>query len=324
MLRRILIAVILVLLVSGLAGAWIWWHAQPRPIGEAYVGAGDVPLWDGNGQVRRRLAKLAYGEKVAILDHYRDSVEVRTGKGIVGWVDEDGLIEPDVWQRLGQFATRVQTMKVQAQGHTRVLSNLRLEPGRSSPRIGQLRKDTPVEILLRGVAEWAGEGNAGGPRKEDWLLVRARTTVHGEIAGWLLGRFVSDDPPDPLPAYATSAGMQPVAWFPLRNVDDPSGPKPNYLMVGSSGPEGQPCDFTKVRVLTWSVVHERYETAFVRNDLCGKLPVSVTLEPNPQQDVLIRFENLEPEGKQTVTYRMRSTMVRQLRAPTARSRPGRR
>jgi hypothetical protein len=315
MLKRIVIAVVVVLLVSGLAGAWIWWHAQPQPKGVAYVGSGDVPLWDGTGQVRRRLAKLPYGEKITILDHYRDSVEIRTGKGAVGWVNEDGLIDPAVWNQLGQLAARVRAMIVQARGHTRVLSNLRLDPGRGSPRIGQLRKDTPVEILRRGVAEWAGAGNGGSPRKEDWLLVRARTAVHGEIAGWVLGRFIVEDPPDPLPAYATSAAMAPVAWFPLRQVDDPAGPKPNYLMLGASGPEGQPCDFTKARVYTWSVTNQRYETAFVRNDLCGKLPVSVTLEPNQHQDVLIQFENLAPGSKQTVTYRMRASMVRQLRAP---------
>lgn len=327
MLKRILIAIVLVVLASGFAGAWIWWHAVPKPKGEAYIGVGDTPLWDGTGQVRRRLAKLSYGDKVAILDEYQNSVEVRTSKGAVGWVDENGLIDPGVWNRIGQLAVRVRGMVTQAQGHTKVISNLRLDPGRSSPRIGQLPKDIPVEVLARSVAELPGAPNHGAPRKEDWLLVRAKAPAVGQIAGWVLGRFVGDDPPEPLPEYATSAAMNPVAWFPLRTVDDASGSRPNYLMAGTRGPEGQPCDFTMLRVYTWSVAHQRYETAFVENDVCGKLPITVTFERDPQQDVLFRFDNLDPSGSQSLVYRMRSTIVRQLRsAPpsdTSSSRPSR-
>src|SRR5277367_6494814 len=39
------------------------------------------------------------------------------------------------------------------------------------------------------------------------------------------------------------------------------------------GPEGQPCDFTALRVYTWGKQKERYETAFVESDVCGKFPI---------------------------------------------------
>lgn len=314
MLKRILIAIAVVVAASGLASAYIWWHSVPKAKGEAYVGAGDVPLWDGTGQVRRRLARLDYGEKVAVLDEYEDAVEVRSAKGTIGWVDQDNLIEPGVWQQFGQLAGRVRPMVTQASGHTRVISNLHLQPGRTTPLIGQLPKNTPVEVLGRGVAEWQGAGGNASPRKEDWLLVRAKTPALGQIAGWALGRFIADDPPDPLPAYAISAAMNPVAWFPLRQVSDPSGPKPYYLMAGTRGAEGQPCDFTMLRVYTWSVTHHQYETAFVQNDVCGKLPITVTFVSDPQQDVHFSFQDLDPSGEQAVTYLMRRTMVREVRA----------
>lgn len=316
MLRRILIALVLVLFVSGAVVTWFWWHMQPSPKGEAYVVLDASPLWDGTGQVRRLLQKLPWGAKLTILDRYRNSVEVRTGQGKVGWVDEDDLVDPGVWQRLGTFASRVRQMTVQAPGHTRVLSNLRLDPGRSSPRIGQLRRNTPVEVLARGVATWSG-GPGGQPQKEDWLLVRARTPG-GEVAGWALGDFIQEDLPDPLPAYASSSGVDAIAWFALRKVQDPNaGSKPNYLLAGTSGPEGQPCDFTRISVYTWSVKQQHYVTSFTQGDLCGHLPIQVTFSPDRERDVFFSFQNLEPGASKVLTYGMRSTIVRLLRSPTA-------
>ncbi|HVB32960.1 MAG TPA: SH3 domain-containing protein [Patescibacteria group bacterium] len=319
MVRRILITLVLVLVASGAAIAWVWWHAQPKPIGEAYVGMADLALWDGNGPVRRRIEALPYGEKLVVLDRYGDSVEVRTPKGNSGWVDQGDLIEAATWQRLGELAAQVRAMTVQARGHTSVLSNLHIAPGRTSARVGQLRRNTPVEILARGVAVRGGGGNAARgpgarPRKEDWLLVRARTEQMGEIAGWVLADFIDDDVPGQLGAYISSTGMRPVAWFELTKINDPTlGPKPYYLVAGTAGPEGQSCDFTMLRVYTWSIAHRQYETAFVQNGLCGRLPIQVMLESNAQRGVLFHFQDLGPAGASTLTYRMQSTLVRLLR-----------
>lgn len=333
MLRRILIALVVVVCLSAFGAGWFWWHQQPKPQGDAYVGAGDVPLWDGTGQVRQRLERLSYGDKVAILDHYGDSVEVRTAAGVSGWVDESGLIMPELWARVQKLSASAQPLVVQARGHVGVLANLRIEAGRDSPRIGQLTRGTPVDVLARSVVEWGGETNAArglaaanaAGRKEDWLLVRARVPGFGAIAGWVLGRFVAYDLPDPLPQYATTEGFRPVAWFELHKAIDPAaGPKPYYLVAGTRGPEGQPCDFTMLRVYTWSLAHHRYETAYVEDNLCGRLPVAVTVEPG--QDALFRFEELDPTGNRTITYRMRHTMVRPVREgmPARARRPRRR
>ena len=321
MVRRVLIALAFVLLVSGTVVGYVWWHAQLKPIGEVYVGMGDVALWDGTGPVRRQLEPLPYGEKLIVLDRYSDWVQVRTSKRRVGWVRQSDLMEPDVWKRLGSLAGEVRAMTVQARGHTAVLSNIRIDPGRTSPRVGQLRENTPVQILGRAVVDHAGEGasrNGGSarPRKDDWLLVRARTRGMGQIAGWVLGDFIEEDPPAALLSDITSAGMQPVAWFELRTVDDPTvGPKPYYLMAGTTGPEGQVCDFTMLRVYTWSIPHKQYETAFVQNGLCGRLPIQVKLESGKQRDVLFRFKNLQHPGPTVLTYLMRDTLVRLLPQP---------
>jgi hypothetical protein len=319
MVRRVLIAVGVVLLVSGGVGIWLWWTAQPAPKGDVYVCMNKTTLWDGNGQIRRPLADLTWGEKLAVLDEYNDSVKVRTPKGKIGWVAGDRLIDPGVWQRLGQLADRVRQMTTQAPAHTAVRSNLRLDPGRDSPRVGQLRPNTPVEVLARGVATRSTSSAAARDtsRKEDWLLVRARTKNGTELAGWVLASFISLDLPDPLPAYATSAGMTPVAYFPLHTVDDPtSGPKAYYLVAGENGPQGQPCDFTMLRVYTWNIKKQRYETAFVQNNVCGHLPIRVERNADAQHDSLFSFDNFSDAGSGQLTYRMRSTMVRLLKSPS--------
>lgn len=309
MLRRIVIASVLVLLVAGAAGAWLWWHQEPAAKGFAYVALDRTPLWDGTGPVRRRLDQLPWGEKLTVLDRYANSLEVRTSSGEIGWAKADDLVAPEAWAQLGALAARVRQMIPQAAGHARVLSNLRLAPGTASPRIAQLPRGTPVEILARGVAASdSGTGNA--PRKQDWLLLRTRMPGGGQIAGWAVADFIQDDPPDPLPTYAAASGVAPVAWFPLRRVHDPqAGWKPYYLFAGTSAAEGSPCDFTRISVYTWSLEQERYVTAFTQGGLCGLLPLDVTLESGPRQDTRFRFRNLGPGGEQALTYLMRDTIV---------------
>ena len=133
-------------------------------------------------------------------------------------------------------------------------------------------------------------------KKEDWYLVRAvatrppgetsartaetnTTTRPGDqnipIAGWVISRFVELDLPDPVREGLNSANVRAVAWFELNRVPDASGEKPQYLVAGTKGPEGQACDFTTLRAYTWDAKKTRYETAFIENNLCGALPVLV-------------------------------------------------
>ena len=68
-----------------------------------------------------------------------------------------------------------------------------------------------------------------------------------------------------------------MAWFELNRVPDGSGGEaPQYLVAGSHGGEGGPCDFTMLRVYTWGKARKRYETAYVESDLCGRLPIRIS------------------------------------------------
>jgi hypothetical protein len=151
------------------------------------------------------------------------------------------------------------------------------------------------------------------------------------MAGWVLARFIELNPPGPVRDNALSSDLHVVAWFELNRVpgsvsdssDAPavepgeaiapgesgsSGEMPQYLVAGSRGEEGQPCDFTLLRVYTWDEPRQRYETAFLESDLCGKLPIHVFQSGgNPE----FKFADASDAGGER-TYVMQRTMVRRL------------
>ena len=208
-----------------------------------------------------------------------------------------------LWQRSTKLLKQVVPMPVQARGRTKVATNLRVEPGRTQARLYQFGRGVPVEIVGRAVADWVqvtdekeGANEPQDTKKEDWFLIRGlatrppgestarvadtnTTTQPGDqtlpIAGWVIARFIELDLPDPVRDGAYSANIRPIAWFELNRVSDPSGDKIQYLVAGAKGAEGQACDFTTLRVYTWNLKKERYETAFIENDLCGQLPIRV-------------------------------------------------
>lgn len=231
-------------------------------------------------------------------------------------------------------------MPVQARGRTKVSTNLRVLAGRSEPRLYQFARNVPVEIVGRGVADWVqttdekdSATDEQETKKEDWFLVRGiasrppgessarisvttTTTEPGDqtvpIAGWVVARFIELDLPDPVREGGSSANIRPVAWFELNRVPDPSGDKPQYLLAATRGPEGQPCDFTALRVYTWYAKRERYETAFIENNLCGQLPIRTGKGPKDEPE--FRFHFMDGDKEERV-YRLMQTVVRRIRQP---------
>lgn len=312
-------------------GFYLRFHHSTPPLEIAYAGNKQVTLWSTSAQVREPIGTLTFGDRLDVLQRFQEQVKVRTTKGQVGWIYERDLLSADSWQLLKDLETRSATMAVEARGHTRVLSNLHFGPGRDTPRVRQLNKDVPLELLTRQPAEinpspssansnQNSEADAAGAapesKKEDWWLVRAHTADQGVLAGWLLNRFIDLDVPAPLPDYASSANTRIVAWDVLNNAVDPSGArKPQYLLLGNHGPEGQPCDFTSMRAYTWSVKHQSYETAFVESNICGKLPVEFVHSTTAAGDVTFSFEDLSAGAPEKREYLMRQTIIRRLRAP---------
>ena len=333
--RKLLVAIPLLCMVAVLA--WIF-RPKHEAVGEAYVSERTVTLWSSIAQVREQLGVLNYGERVAVLARRNDNVKVRTASGVVGWMDGRYLMAPELWQRSAKLLDQTKAMGMQARGRTKVTTNLRVAAGRTEPRVYQFTRGTEVQIFGRAVADWVqvsdekeNSGENEENKKEDWYLVRGiatrppgegtvrnsavmNTTQPGDqsipIAGWVLARFVSLDLPDPVRDGTSSANVRPVAWFELNRVTDDAGDHPQYLVAGTKSPEGQPCDFTTLRVFTWNSKKTRYETAYIENDLCGALPMRV--QKGPKGEPEFRFHLMDP-GKQERVYHLIQTVVRRVR-----------
>jgi hypothetical protein len=332
--RKLLIAVPLLIIVAVVA-----WFFRPKheTLGEAYVGERTATLWSSVAQVREPVDTLHYGDRVDVVARRNDSIKVRTAAGELGWVEGRYLMDPPLWQRSTKLLKEVVPMPVQAHGRTKVATNLRVEPGRTQARLYQFARGVPVEIVGRAVADWSqvtDEKESGSEpqdaKKEDWFLIRGlatrppsestaraaetTTTAPGDqtlpIAGWVIARFIELDLPDPVRDGASSANIRAIAWFELNRVSDPAGDRIQYLVAGARGSEGQPCDFTTLRVYTWNIKKERYETAFIENDLCGKLPIRVGKSPKDEPE--FRFKEMGANGEERV-YRLIQTVVRRIR-----------
>jgi hypothetical protein len=141
------------------------------------------------------------------------------------------------------------------------------------------------------------------------------------IAGWVLARFIEPDLPGPVRDYASSSDLHVLAWFELNRVPDGSGGQaPQYLVAGSHGGEGQACDFTMLRVYTWSTTRKRYETAYIESNLCGKLPIQVAGDSLGPE---FRFAETGDNTAERV-YVMHQTVVRRVTNKPSGPSPGRR
>jgi SH3-like domain-containing protein len=333
--RKLLVAVPLLMIVALLA--WIF-RPKHESLGEAFVSERSVMMWNSVAQVRQQVGMLHYGDRVDVLSHRNDNAQVRTADGQVGWVDGRLLMEPSLWQRSARILAEARGLPVQARGRTKVQTNLRVEPGRTEPRLYQFGRGVPVEIVGRAVADWVQVTDEKEPqsepqetKKEDWFLVRGvatrppgevsaqatapmTTTQPGDqtipIAGWVIARFIEFDTPDAVREGMASGNVRTLAWFELNRVSDPSGDKPQYLVAGARGPEGQPCDFTALRVYTWNARKKRYETAFIENNLCGQMPLRVGKGPAGEPE--FRFHPMDAKKEERV-YRLKQTVVRRIR-----------
>jgi hypothetical protein len=319
--------------------ALLAWYFRPKheTHDEMFVSERSVTLFSSVAQVREPLGYLHYGDRVDILARRNDNAKVRTATGGVGWVETRYLMEPALWQRSAKLLDEVRAMPVQASGRTKVATNLRVEPGRTAPRLYQFGRGVVVQIVGRAVADWVqvpDEKESAEPqetKKEEWYLVRgvatrppgeaaartaetSTTTQSGDqtipIAGWVIARFIEYDLPEAVREGTASANVRPIAWFELNRVSDPSGEKAQYLVAGARGSEGQPCDFTTLRVYTWNLRKSRYETAFIENDLCGALPIRVGKGPKNEPE--FRFHVMDAAKSERV-YRLIQTVVRRIR-----------
>lgn len=325
--------------------------ATPRAREQAVAYERRTTVWNRLATVREPVIILHYGDSVGIIETKSwggaEYVYVLAPGGVTGYVDARQLMPAEVWHRTQTNLGKSKSMPLQAVGKTKVLTNLRVDPGRTAPRSFQLGRDVSVEIFSRAVvdrppdespqakkAEDQAAEQTADQRREDWLFVRCNDADAGYLAGWVLGRFIELDLPAPLRDYG--AGLRFVAWFELNRV--PASPKElpespqvenespvkqaptlgQFLAAAVTGGEGQPCDFTRLRFYTWNAARRRYETAYIESDFCARLPVRVTPIPPganlEKSEASFSFSALGKSGEEIREYRMKQNVIRRLRA----------
>ncbi len=250
-------------------------HSRARV---AYALDQSVDVVDSPTAIHAIVGKLKQGERIEVRAHTRAWVGVRLADGQIGWVEAKSLLDPTTYAAGQRLLSECQQLLPQAVGHVGNVVNLHLEPWRESPQIAQLREMQKVEIFGRHLAVRSPqptdftpapsrEGSAAAsPPPEAWYLVRADAQ-----AGWVLGRLVDLDIPEPIGVYAQGTNL--VAWLVLNTVDDHGQQVPQYLVADRAGT--QEVDFNHIRVLTWSKDHHRYATAYVESKLNGFFPIHV-------------------------------------------------
>ena len=266
-------------------------------------------LRDRVAAVSNRVAEVANGDKLKVLDHGRHFIKVQTTDGKVGWIEERSVATPETAAAFDQLKFEHQSDPEIAGAVTRDQVYMHLRPGRDTDRFYLLPEGEKLKLLKRSIVtkivnpamvaraqkpipeavgthavrkdmkdkpiKAAGPEAPLPPAMEDWWLVR---DSQGHT-GWLFGRMMDVDAPDSLTRY--SEGQRFVGAYVLTTVHDEGAPTelkdlPIYVAVMNSYKAGLPYDFDQVRVFTWSMAHHRYETGFRERNIEGYLPVIIS------------------------------------------------
>ena len=277
--------------------------AEPAATEVAYILPESAQVFDSPAEIRLRVASLAEGDRVEVLRRTPNWARVRMEDGRSGWLEADELLDGASYEKSRRLFVELQKEQPQATGHPGDLANLRVEPSRDAPQIGQLDANQAVEVFDRKLVDRPTEPGTPNaePVRDAWYLVRARRE-----AGWVLGRLITLDVPDAIGRYAQSFNM--VAWLVLSRVQDGDREVPQYLVADRIGT--QEFDFNHIRVFTWWSKRQEYVTAYVESNLDGYFPIRVRqIDGAPY--FRLRLVGKSGERFQKV-YRLDDTIVRPL------------
>jgi Bacterial SH3 domain len=272
----------------------------PPSLGEATVNVRNASLRSRDSSTSRTLRVLEPGMKVEILEQQGSWYRVRLGE-MEGWMSVSTLLTDAMRDHIQEGVNAAVGQVPQNTGTLARDANLRVDPGRNTAVLRLVPERSAVEILDRRTIP-----KEGGPGRADaWLKVRTSPT---EI-GWLLATFVEFDVPEGIAPYTEDYVYSAVKT--LNSIEDPVAGTIRWYVVGERRPGSDPdLDFTGIRVYTWNMRKQRYETAFRKQGLRGVYPLEVGQVAN---NPTFRFYELNADGKtkQRRDYVMNGVIVRE-------------
>lgn len=270
---------------------------------QATVNAEHANLRSRESATSRTLRVLEPGDKVDVLEQRGRWYRVRFGD-IEGFMEVTTLLTDSTRKNILTNLESARGQTVQNTGKLTQDGNLRLEPGRSTAVLRRLPSRTMVEVLERRTLQREDEPG----RVESWLKVRTSPTE----VGWLLSSFVDFDVPDPIAQYTEDYIYSAVGV--LNRIEDPVAGTISWYVVGERRPGTDPqLDFTGIRVFTWNVKKQRYETAYRKQGLRGVYPLQVSSSANKPS---FRVHELGSDGKTQIArnFTMEGVIVREVSA----------
>lgn len=297
------VGVLVVLTIGGIAYyRYVYMPAQTRTTGELeYVLPESLPVLDTTADVRRVVATLHSGQPVRVTLSAGEWANLRLSGGLRGWVHGADLLDAPTYDRDQDLLKQEEGEPAQASGHINTVANVHLTASRNGVTVGQLSSGQRVEFYDRKRVERAASPTEGARKSvlDTWYLIRG-----GDIAGWVLGDFVSLDVPSGLADYAQ--GINLVAWMPLDKVNDGGEQVPQYLGADRIG--RRDVDFNHIRVFTWWIKRHKYVTAYVESGLAGYFPIRVSHVGNV---AYFRLRLIDDEGRRyQKVYGLFDTIVR--------------
>jgi len=269
-----------------------------------YVWARGTYLRDRVAAVSNRVAEVVNGQRLQVLEHGRRFLKVKTDKGEIGWIEDHGVIDQQVYDKFTEMQKNTADDPVVGTAVLRDDYWLRDAPGRTSDRFYLLPENDKLQLLARAsvpkpeapqalpmpVERPVTRARSDAPQApvpsnlEDYWLIRDSS---GHV-GWVRARTLDEDVPDAIAGLAE--GQKIVGAYVLRKVSDPGANVPGnqvaeYVAVLAPWKDGLPYDFDQVRVFTWNTKKHRYETAYRERNLAGFLPLSVTPASPANDDV---------------------------------------
>lgn len=204
-------------------------------IAEAYAGPATLPLRKDIPLKSPVVATAKHGERLAIIQHRRRFLKVRTPRGIEGWTEEHLLLSAAEIAGLQEVERRALTLPSQGIASTYEMLNVHTEPNRLSPSFLQVKEGEKVDV----VAHVAASRNPPDRKALIPPRPKAPPPAHKKVeakyplppmpppppppANWLELSRTAVEAPQPAPEEKTEPPAPTEDWSLVRNAQGQSG-----------------------------------------------------------------------------------------------------